>query len=238
MYNLLVLIPNYGNHQKIYLKELLKEYDSFNKIKVKIILFSTEDLDLSEYSSDISNIIFNVNIGAKLTQMPREYAFEELKKINNFDIFMHQENDTLITEKNILTFIEGQSRFKSEQLIHGFLRYEEFDGEKYLIDMHKNDYHSIGKFEGDRLIVDNVHQGGWILAKNQLIELKNRNLNYKSSLEDNCSNFYKSYKWPGLQNGLEKYIFKDLIKNSLIYHLPNKYISIDKNFLSITELIK
>jgi hypothetical protein len=238
MYNLLTLIPNYGIHQRKHLDKILKEYESFKQVNVSVVLFSTDDNDHIDSNLNIQELKYNINIGTSLSLMPREYIFNLKFKDCNFDLFMHQENDTLITEDNILAFIQGQYRINSDHLIHGFIRYEEYNGEKYLIDMHKNNFHEIGKVNNEnKLIVDNVHQGGWIITKNQLLELKKRELKYGSTLEDSCSNFYKSNKWPGHRDGLEKFIFKDLIEASLIHHLPNKYISTDKNYLSIKELM-
>jgi hypothetical protein len=238
MYNLLVLIPNYGIHQRKYLDRILKEYELFKQVNVNIVLFSTEDNDRVDSNLNIQELRYSTNIGSVLSQMPRDYVLNLKLEECNFDLFMHQENDTLVTENNILAFIEGQNRLNSDHLIHGFIRHEEYNGEKYLIDMHKNNFHEIGKFNNEnKLIVDNVHQGGWIITRSQIFELKKRDLKYGSTLEDSCSNFYKSSKWPGLHNGLEKLIFKDLIESSLIYHLPNKYIYTDKNYLSIKELM-
>jgi len=236
---ILVLIPNYGIHQINYLHKILREYSKFKKITPKIILFSTNITEnLDDYSIDIDEIIVNSEIGLNLSKLPRITAIDN---INTFDYYMHQENDTLITEDNILTFIEGQNRLDAEfgisNTIHGFIRYENVNNNIYLIDMHKSNTHSIGKIIDDKLIVDNVHQGGWIINNNQLNIIINKNINFGDSLEDSCSNIYFSNKWPGSNQGLKKYIYSDLIEKSIIYHMPNKYSNLDSNYLTLKELL-
>jgi hypothetical protein len=94
-------------------------------------------------------------MGYKLSQQPRLYAFDN---IDRYDLFMHQENDTLITQKNILSFIEGQSlldeKYEKNTFIHGFIRYEmrENDNEKYFIDMAIcNNCHRVAELNGEEV---------------------------------------------------------------------------------------
>jgi len=234
---LLSLIPNYGTHQNHFLEKILEEYSKFTKIEVDVVLFTTEDF-IYNGPVNVDIIKYNDNIGTALSIEPRNYAFNN---VNKYDLYMHQENDTLITEDNVLAFIEGQNKLNSETpdvYIHGFVRYENTNNNIYLIDMHKANVHSIGKIINNKLEVDNVHQGGWIVNNNQLNILKNKNINYGTSLEDSCSNFYYSPKWPGHQQGIPKYIYEDLISRSIIFHMPNKYSTLDSNYLTLDELIK
>ena len=52
---LLVLIPNFGTHQSEYLDIVLSEYEKFEKIKVDIVLFSTNGYENK----------FNINLTQK-----------------------------------------------------------------------------------------------------------------------------------------------------------------------------
>lgn len=234
---LLSLIPNFGSHQVVYLKQVLEEYTKFKLIDVKIILFTTEDLDLN-LNLDIEIIKCSADLGVDLSLQPRLYAF---KYLNEYDLYMHQENDTLITEDNILCFLEGQERIKLEYNelthVHGFLRYEN-EQHKYLIDNHKN--YPICRIIDNKIHFSNVHQGGWLLTNEQLKLMKDRNIpenGWHHSLEDYCSNFYYSPSWPGTTLGLTKIIYRDLVSRSSIYHLPNKYSNNDSNHLTLQELI-
>lgn len=233
---LLTIIPNYGTHQYLNLRTVIKEYQKYADIPVDIVILSTQSHDWRDFPN-VSEVVFSPGIGPGLATIPRLIAFQILETQSmEYGLFMHQENDTLITEENIKSFIEGQSRLPLEQ-VHGFIRYEEYQDEKYLIDMHKNNAHTVGQFRDDKLVVDNVHQGGWIVTRDQLQYLHQAEIEYGSTLEDSCSNFYKSDKWPGTTKGLQKYIFRDLIETSLIHHLPNKYIATDKNYLKVSELL-
>lgn len=233
---LLTIIPNYGSHQYSYLRTIVEEYQNYRDISVGIMILSTESHDWTDYPN-VTETVFSSDIGPRLAALPRLIAFQTLENQDTeYDLFMHQENDTLITEENIKSFVSGQSRLASNE-VHGFLRYEEYEQERYLIDMHKNNTHAVGQFENDKLIVDNVHQGGWIVTIEQLQHLHKAGIGYGTTLEDSCSNFYKSGKWPGTSNGLQKYIYRDLVESSLIHHLPNKYIAADKNYLKVSELL-
>jgi hypothetical protein len=232
---LLVLIPNFGFHQATYLERVLEEYTKFKSIEVKVVVFTTEFLSFKP-NLDIEVIKYDASIGAGLSLQPRLYAFDNLDK---YDLYMHQENDTLITEDNILCFIEGQSRINLEYNelthVHGFLRYEN-EQHKYLIDNHKN-YPVCGVVD-NIVYFSNVHQGGWLLTNNQLKLMKDRNIpSHYGSLEDYCSNFYYSATWPGTTLGLNKIIYQNLVSRSGIYHLPNKYSAADPNHLTLNELI-
>ena len=236
---LLVLIPNFGTHQNNYLDNVLSEYENYTKIDVDIVLFSTHHYE-NNFNINLTQIICDTSMGYKLSQQPRLYAFDN---IDRYDLFMHQENDTLVTQKNILSFIEGQSlldeKYEKNTFIHGFIRYEmrENDNEKYFIDMAIcNNCHRVAELNGELVEFYNVHQGGWLVNKSQLNELKNRNIEYGEKLEDYCSNFYFSNQWPGTQNGIHKRINENFIDDSCIYHLPNKYVNIYKEFLTLTKL--
>lgn len=236
---LLVCIPNFGTHQKEYLNKVLSEYEKFDKIDVDVVLFSTDEFN-NTFNINLTQKIFDTSIGAKLSEQPRLYSFENIDK---YDLFMHQENDTLITQKNILSFIEGQkmldNSYGKNTFIHGFIRYEmkEDDDEKYFIDnaICVNCHKSV-KLQNDLVHFYNVHQGGWLVNKSQLTDLGKRDVKYGLSLEDYCSNFYYSTSWPGSDSGFDKKIYKDFIDDSCIYHLPNKYINIFNEFMTLTKL--
>jgi len=226
---LLTLIPNFGSHQYQYLERVLLEYTKFNTIDVKVVIFTTEDINI-DMNLNVDIIKYDSSISTDLSLQPRLYAFNNL---DMYDLYMHQENDTLITEDNILCFLEGQSRINDITHIHGFLRYEN-EEHKYLIDNHKD--WPTAKLIDDKIRYENVHQGGWLVTNEQLRLLYSKNIPYGNSLEDFCSNFYYSETWPGTQLGLHKIIYKDLLSRSMIYHLPNKYFVIDSNYLTLTEL--
>lgn len=237
---LLVLIPNFETHQSEYLDIVLSEYEKFEKIKVDIVLFSTEKYE-NKFNINLTQKIFDKSIGTKLSEQSRIHSFDS---INEYDLFIHQENDTLITENNILSFIQGQEvldiTYGKNTFIHGFIRYEmkENDTEKYFIDNAIcNGCHKSAEVKNDLVEFQNVHQGGWLVNKSQLKEIKNKDIKYGITLEDYCSNFYFSTLWPGSNDGLNKKIHKNFIYDSCIYHLPNKYIHIFKEFLTLTKLL-
>lgn len=233
---LLVLIPNYRTHQVEYLYKVLEEYSKYTQIAPTVVLLSTDATkNLEKYNYPVEEQVFDHRIGVKLSEIPRQMSNSYLDK---FDYYMHQENDTLVTEENILSFIEGQTRLDEEygknKYIHGFLRYENTE-KGYLIDNHKN--YGVAEVLGTFIKPHNVHQGGWIVTNSQLHFLSKNEIPYGNTLEDYCSNFYYSKSWPGTLKGIPKLIYRDLLKTSVIHHLPDKYSKHDNNFLTIKDLI-
>jgi len=233
---LLALIPNYGTHQLQYLYKVLEEYSKYTQIVPTVVLLSTDATkNLEKYNSFAEEYMFDYSIGTRLSEIPRQMSIEYLDK---FDYYMHQENDTIVTEDNILTFIEGQTRldekYGKNKYIHGFLRYENTE-KGYLIDNHKN--WAVAEVVEPFIKPDNVHQGGWIVSNSQLHLLLKNEIQYGNTLEDYCSNFYYSEKWPGTLRGIPKLIYRDLLQTSIIHHAPDKYSKHDSNFLTINDLI-
>ena len=136
-YKMLVVISNYGSRQVKYLKRIIREYNNFNKYKVKVILVSTGHINGLKYKNlEIKQEIFDASLGYWLAHRHKKFIEENKDK---FDIFIYSENDTPITEKNIDVFVEHSKNLSKTNLVPGFLRYETNKGkDKYLIDLHPN----------------------------------------------------------------------------------------------------
>jgi len=228
---ILVGIPNFGSHQDNYLEKVLYEYEKFKEIEPTVCVCHTESYT-GKSPSFVKFKSFPSSIKNMLSGYPRALAYNE---IDDFDLFMHQENDTLITEDHILTFIEAQEEldyaYGKNNFIHGFIRYEINEEGKWLIDLHagytgKDHVHYGCSLDENGLYkFDNIHQGGWLLNRSQLKKVREAIKIYGESLEDYCSNFYYANKWPGSVGGIRKRIDKKFINKSLIHHLPNKYVA-------------
>jgi hypothetical protein len=134
-HSVLICIANYGSEQIPYLKKLLKEYNSFKKYKIKAIILATEHVNLNFSNLETEQLVFDKSLGFWLTHKHRKFIFENK---GMFDVFIYSENDVLITERNLDTFLKHSENLKNTNYVPGFLRYEIGDGNKYLIDCHPN----------------------------------------------------------------------------------------------------
>jgi len=128
---LLIAIANYGENQEKYLMQMLKEFNTFKKYEISIILLNTKKLKNLKYSNlKIQQKIFPLEITHDLPHQHRKYFFEEK---DNFDLFLYTENNLLIKEKNIDYFLSEMDNLKKTNFIPGFILYEENEsGEKVL----------------------------------------------------------------------------------------------------------
>jgi hypothetical protein len=240
MKKILTFIPSYGTNNSNYLKLILEELNSIDTHNIDIILYTTEDYDFITDNVDVRKYNKDIKIG-----LTHEYKLDLLNSIDNYDIFLYLEDDILFTHKNLITF-ENENKYLPDDYVIGLLRYEEYNGKKYLNEMCKNsDQHSsipiVGQTD-DRYYfsIENVHQGSFILERRnikQLIDNDNFIINFGESLEAAASNFYKG-KWPGNSNGLNKIYPFDSIDDLMVHHLPNKHCKWESLNLTTLEELK
>jgi len=238
--NLCVFITDYGKDNKIYLDKILHNFNLFLNYKITIVLFSTEYTDNHTYKNlNINNLLFPTNIGRALAYQHRLFLKHEFIHLEEeYDIFIGMENDIFIEEKTIDYFYKQTSFMDSLVFSIGTLRYENKHNEKYYIDTGLIDGRNASKvFEyvftinGDRFYQTllNPHSGCWIFTKEQLRSLLQRGINDTpiNDLENSITGFYKS-PWPGSPNGIQKIIPLSAINNTIVHHMPDKYMNCAK----------
>ena len=132
---ILVAIANFGIKNIKYLERLLIEYRSINKYQIEIVVLSNIEKDLGP---DVEVL---VGLPAK---NPWSLPFGHKKlfadRMENYDLFIYSEDDTLITERSIDAFIEV-TRILPKEFIAGFIRYEISEsGNRYYSTIHAH-YH-------------------------------------------------------------------------------------------------
>jgi hypothetical protein len=209
-----VAIANYGEGQLGYLKQVISEFNSYKKYEVDITVYTTIPLDTKHK-------MYPDSIGTNLPYVCRK---DMAAAVDEFDLFLYNENDMLITEENIDAFLEHQSTLPSN-MVSGFIRYELRDGVKVLVDMNTWWGKLVCKDFGDNFTVTNLHQGGWLLTKEQLKTCINSNKfvmdvhhGRGGALEQGASDAYT-------ECGLTKVFPKNLslLEKLQIRHLPLKY---------------
>ena len=95
---LLVVIANYGTNQLSHLDKVLYEYKNYKNIDVDIIVHTNETI-----SNNVNQILIkNLDNWNRLPFTTRKTIFD---RKDDYDLFIYSENDHLITENNVKSFL-------------------------------------------------------------------------------------------------------------------------------------
>lgn len=178
---ILVSIATYGIKNVEYLKRVIDEYKSFKNHDIDIIVHGTTPLNRND-------ITFITHEDPECTVYYHRNDF--IEKQNEYDYFLFSEDDILISEQTIDTYIRYDSILPHDHCL-GFLRYENTPEKiKYLIDLWLNvpgyDYIKSSCVQIDKhnyFTVTNPHQSCYILSQ---VKLKYTIANSRY-IRDNCS---------------------------------------------------
>jgi len=209
-------IANYGSSQLEYLDKVVEEFRKNKRHHVDITVYTTVPV---EYP----HVIYPPSIGTGLTYVCRR---DMILALPDYDLFIYDENDHLITEDNIEAFLE-HSRTLPEGMVSGFLQYEiNTSGNKILV--------ALNPYFGEKLTENktaetfqpqNRHQACWILLRKDLDRavkssgfVEHPHVGPYGELEQGASD-------PYTQCGLTKVLPTNygLCERLMIHHLPNKY---------------
>ena len=239
MKNILCYIASFTNHSDFY--KVLETVQSYKKYKVDIIIYTTEPIYPNHLTDNVKVFNYDKSIKENLVTQHRSHI---LTSINDYDLFLYLENDIIINESTIDTFIEENSILDDNTTV-GFIRYEDCNGKKYLNEFMPGCTHNhLPKFKNinDKtyFTLCNVHQGCYLLEQRHLKKFISNNqftLNLGPGLEAAASNFYKSDLWPGLPNALEKVYPVNKLEQLLIHHASNKHTKTNTGFLTFDQLL-
>lgn len=249
-----IYIPSYNLSDYFY--KVIKNFMNFKTHEVHIKTYTINPLDLkqtfnkvtiNDNNFSITPFHFDASIKQGLAFKYRDHLIEDKDK---YDLFVYCEDDILINESVINTFIEENKQLSDEEVI-GVLRYEAFIGGKYLTEFDETTAHThsltpvIKEINNRKYFsTENVHQGCWILERRNLNKILIDNefvfkwgelSKFGEISEDAASNVYGG-KWPGTSKGLNRIIPIDKVDNLLVHHLSNKYIKKCDSIWSINKL--
>ena len=148
---------------------------------------------------------------------------------NNFDYFIFTENDHLWLEHHITSFI-AYEQILPENRIAGLIQYEDYDyatSDKYYPAYHEPydwDYNSVEEYAKKKFAhFSNVHQGSFLISRDQLRRIKAR-FDFTQFLSNDrysmkCKVNTDIYQYCGMR----KLICISEFEKNLIHHLPNIY---------------
>ncbi len=220
---ILVAIANFGTKNAMYLEKLLDEYRSMTRFAVDIVVFSNIPKDLGP---DVEVIVGLPTKDPWSLPFGHKALFAE--RMQQYDLFIYSEDDTLITERNIDAFVK-MTKILPEKYIAGFLRYEISEtGRKYYNDFH-NRFHwdpnsvlTIGEYIF--AYYTNEHSACFILTQGQLQKAINSGGFLLPPRKGRYDMLVTAATDPYTQCGLKKLICISHLNDFCVHHLPNVYI--------------
>jgi 2-polyprenyl-3-methyl-5-hydroxy-6-metoxy-1,4-benzoquinol methylase len=218
----LVVIASYGTGNDEYLHKVVRSYRAM-PFAIDIVI--------------VSNVTKSVPSGVELvtgqpTRNPHSLPFAHRKvmadRVADYDLFIYSEDDILITEDNIRSFLRV-SDLLPDHLLAGLMRYEVgARGDRYFPEVH-NRFHwdpcSVISVHGHTFAYfNNEHAGCYIVTRDQLERaiatgnfLVSPHEGKYGMLETASTDIYT-------QCGFRKVLCISHLQDFLVHHLPNKYL--------------
>jgi 2-polyprenyl-3-methyl-5-hydroxy-6-metoxy-1,4-benzoquinol methylase len=220
---MLVAVASHGTRNDRYLLQLVREYHSMS-FHVDIVVLSNVPKNVASKVE-----VFAVDLSGKnpwSLPFPHKRIFAD--RLNEYDLFIYSEDDTLIREKNLRAFLDVSAVLPEDEL-PGFLRYEESaDGKMSYPDLHAHfhwDPASV-RLRGPYVMafLTNQHSACYVLTQEQL----RRAIKSGGYLADPHQERYDllctAATDPYTQCGLKKLVCISHLDDFLVHHLSNKYV--------------
>lgn len=218
----LVAIASYGRSNDQYLSALVNEYKSMS-FEVDIIVFS----NLRKYVAPWVEVVVS-GPGEHPCALPFAHKQVFADRLEDYDLFIYSEDDTLLRQQNIEAFLEV-SNVLPENEVAGFIRFEETaDGDLNYPDVHGS-YHWIpgsARLRGEYTLAafTNAHAACYILMREQL----RRAIDSGGFLVAPHGSRYDlvctAATDPYTQCGFEKLVCISHLDRFRVQHLSNKYV--------------
>jgi hypothetical protein len=220
----LVTLANYGTKNDGYLEQLIQAYRRMS-YKVDIVVLTNVPKSLGP---DIEVRVIKPPI-----KDPWSFPFPHKQiladRINDYDLFIYSEDDTLITERNVAAFLQATSVLPENE-IAGFMRIETLaDGTWHFCDVHEH-YHwdpSSVRVIGSQVFAffTNEHSACYILTQKQLRRAIDSGGFLVEPHQERYDLLVTAATDPYTQCGFRKVICVSQIEDFLLPHLPNKYLN-------------
>jgi 2-polyprenyl-3-methyl-5-hydroxy-6-metoxy-1,4-benzoquinol methylase len=220
---ILVGIASYGARQDDLLMRLVEEYRSMS-FDMDIVVLSNEPKDVAP---DVEVV---VGLPDEKDPWSLVYAHKTLfaERLEKYDLFLHSENDMLVTERNIRAFLEVTEALNANET-PGFFRYEIGpSGEMNFPDAHAGfhwEENSVVRRGPYTLaFFTNEHAGCYLLTRKQLRHAIQTG-NYLVRPHFGKYNIPESASTdPFTQCGFRKLICISHLDDFLVHHLSNRYV--------------
>jgi 2-polyprenyl-3-methyl-5-hydroxy-6-metoxy-1,4-benzoquinol methylase len=220
---ILVAIASWGTKNDQYLSRLVTEYRSMS-FDVDIVVLSNIS---KEVASGVEVVIVDLQ-GKNPWTLPFPHKEIFANRLNDYDLFVYSEDDTLVTEKNLRAFLEVSVALPEDE-IPGFLRFEQGpDARRNFPEVH-------GHFHWDPASVcsrgeytfayfTNEHSACYVLTRQQLGCAIDSGGFLVGPHQAKYDLLCTAATDPYTQCGLRKLICISRLEDFLVHHLPNKYV--------------
>jgi hypothetical protein len=235
---ILSTIINYAGSSLPYLFPVVEELSKISDV----VIYSTEEIE------GYKTFVYDKEIGEYLPFEDRKFIIDN---VDNYDYFVHSEDDIFISNETLTTMIELNERLSRIDVKNnvGLVRYEIHGGKKYYDDLHpEHSIHSGGNGVTDVIreiqVIDdliclspwNHLSGNYILSRKQLKYLIDNglyntepNIDYVYYLESSSSD---------MNLHMNKIIPYDYIEQLSVHHMSNKYRLYGLPTEDIDEIVK
>lgn len=171
---------NYFNQDR-YLVEVLDSFNNFDtdKYEIDLTIYCTAEYDVSQFTNlNIDQKLYPENITVLLSWQHRD---DFIASRNDYDLFLHCENDTLITQAHVESFLKIQKTLPDERSICGFMLTEIKNGVRYPFQQSTRWFAPVinenVKTKDDLFInFKNIQQAFYLMTKKQFNTLLDENL--------------------------------------------------------------
>jgi SAM-dependent methyltransferase len=219
---ILVGIPNYGTKNRHYLDEVIAGFAAMSH-DVSIVVNSEV---AREYPDDVENIV------GLPTENPRSLPFAHralfAERVDDFDLFVYVEDDTLVLERHVDMFVEAAGRLPDGD-VAGFLRFERYHADsRSICSVHSSyrwDPTSVVEHGGLRFAhFTNLHAACYMLTRDQLRSCLDSGGYIVAPHAGRYQMLESAATDPYTQCGLRKMISLDRLDDALLHHLPELYL--------------
>jgi 2-polyprenyl-3-methyl-5-hydroxy-6-metoxy-1,4-benzoquinol methylase len=240
---LLVTIASFGTANDRFLQRLISEYRSMSSFDVDIIVLS----NLNKTVEPSVELVVGLPTSNPWS-LPFAHKRIFTERVDDYDLFIYSEDDTLITEENILDFIAVDGTLRDDE-ITGFIRFEErADGSRSYPDVH-GPFHwdpASLRVRGNYTLAHftNEHAACYVLTQAKLRKAISSGRFDVPPYELKYDLLCTAATDPYTQCGFRKLIPISHFDQFTVHHLPNKYIDrlgidrqmIGKQISALTEI--
>jgi len=221
---ILVAIASYGTGNDRYLRQLISTYKSM-PFSIDIVILSNIDKD---FGDDVRCQVGLPNKNPWSLPFGHKKLFSE--QADNYDLFLYSEDDILVTERHIRSFLSVSEELAAEE-VAGFLRFEEAtDGRLNYPDWHAH-FHwdcSSVRSRGEYVVAhfSNEHAACYLLTQSQLKAAIQSGGFLVDPHEEKYDLLCAAATDPYTQCGMTKLIPVSHIDDFTVHHMSNKYVDV------------
>jgi 2-polyprenyl-3-methyl-5-hydroxy-6-metoxy-1,4-benzoquinol methylase len=222
MKKILVVIANYGIKNDGYARRVIQEYASLPH-NVRIVVLTNTP---KTFEGPVEVVLHQP------TSDPWSFPFAHKQiladRLEDYDLFIYSEDDTLITDRNIAAFLQSVDTLKEDE-IAGFIRVERTaEGERSFSTINSHfhwDPASVVRRGGDLFaLFTNEHAACYILTREQLRRAIRSGGFLVGPHQEKYDLLVTAATDPYTQCGFRKLVCITRLEDFVIEHLPNKYI--------------